>query len=101
MISAQRAGPVVVRRMQPDKQLMVRLRQRIQCYEAFSPGDCRRIFLLLLEECREVVQHLGNPPPVVLAQWREPVVVESRQKVVFIQLRRGGEGLYLPRTIFL
>src|SRR6266849_6005357 len=78
---------------------MVRLAQRIQYDKALGPRDCRRVFLLLLEDCGETVQHLGDPPPVVFAQWREPVVVESRQKVVFIELRRGCQGLYLPRAV--
>ena len=47
------------------------------------------------------MQYLGDPPPVVFAQRREPVVIESRQKVVFVELRRGCEGLYLPRAVFL
>ena len=80
---------------------MVRLAQRIQCDQALGARDCRCVILLLFEERGETMQHLGDPPPVVFAQWREPVVVESRQKVVFIELRRGGEGLDLPRAIVL
>ena len=93
VIGAQRTRPVVIGRMQPDQQLMVRLAQRIQRDQALSPRDCRCVILLFFEERGETMQHLGDPPPVIFAQRGKPVIVESRQKVVFIELRRGCEGL--------
>jgi hypothetical protein len=57
--------------------------------------------LLLFEQRGESQQHLGNPLPVLFAQWREPIVVEAGQKVVFIDLRRGCEYLDFPRAIIL
>src|SRR5580704_17166869 len=78
---------------------MVRLAQRIQSNKALGAWDCRGVFLLLFEEYGEAVQHLRDSPPVVVAQWRDPVVIESKQKVVFIKLRRSCKGLNLPAAI--
>ncbi len=99
VVGAQRARAVMIGRMQPDQQLMVRLAQRIECDQAFGEWERRREFFLLFKEGGESLQHLGNALPVLFAKWHEPVVVESRQEVILIELRRGGERLDLPGAI--
>jgi hypothetical protein len=87
--------------MQPDQQLMVRLAQAIQGDQTAGPRNGLRVLILLLEEQGETVQGVGDLPSITFAQRREPVVVERRQEVVFIELRRGCEGLHLPGAVLL
>ena len=73
---------------------MVRLRQRIQCDQTVRPWNRRCIILLLLKQRGEALQYVGHLPAIVFAEWRQPVVVERGQKVVFIKLRGGFKRLH-------
>src|SRR5215467_3964732 len=80
---------------------MVRFAQRIECDKPLCPRDCLCVFLLLFENSGEPLQRFRNPLPALFAKWHEPIIIEAGQKVVFIELRRGGEALDLPRAIVL
>src|SRR4051794_35512652 len=78
---------------------MVRFGQRIECDQTLGPRQRGCVFLPVFEQCGETLQYLEDASAVIFAKWRDPVVVESEQKVVFIELRCGAEKLNLPLTI--
>src|ERR1700709_1093520 len=95
--------------MKPDEQLIVRLAQGFVRHQAGGVGDSIGYFALvfkgggggvgdsigyfamLFKERGEAMQNGAELVPIVLAERREPFVVEGWQQVVCVKLRRGFE----------
>ncbi len=75
VISAQRAGPVLIGEVQPHQQLMMCLAKRFEGDEAVGPRNGGGEIFPLFGKERETVQYPGHSLSVFVAKRGDPIVV--------------------------